>query len=115
MDSGATWTAANLAVTNSWQAVAWSADGHKLAAVAQNGPIYSGQVPLALGIALSGPNALLSWPYSATGFVLEQNPDLTTTNWTEVTDAPALNLTNWQKQLNISPTAGQQFYRLRSH
>jgi hypothetical protein len=45
-------------------------------------------------------------------FVLQQNSDLTTTNWTDVVIPPALNLTNLQYQLTVPLTGSQQYYRL---
>jgi hypothetical protein len=65
----------------------------------------------ALGIAASGSNLLLSWPSPPGGFVLQQNSDLTTTNWLTVTNTPAI--TNFQNQVILSPATGSQFYRLK--
>ncbi|MGD0614390.1 MAG: hypothetical protein ABSA69_02995 [Verrucomicrobiota bacterium] len=74
-------------------------------------PIFEVSVPLpALSIALSGTNVVVSWAWSSSGFVLQQNSDLTTTNWITVTNSPAV--TNWQNQLLVSPGAGDRFYRL---
>ena len=54
----------------------------------------------------------VSWPSSATNYVLQQNSDLTTANWTPVgasvsTNGPTLSVT-------ISPPAGNLFFRLNS-
>ena len=46
-------------------------------------------------------------------FVLQQNPDLTTTNWTEVTNTPTLNFTNLQNQVTLSTPSSSRFYRLK--
>jgi len=74
-------------------------------------PIFEVTVPLpALSIALAGTNVVVSWAWSSSGFVLQRNSDLSTTNWTTVTNTPAV--TNWQRQLVVSPGAGNQFYRL---
>ena len=71
-------------------------------------------VPLQLNIALTSSNALLaSWPFMSTSYVLQQNFDLTTTNWTDVTNSPVLNLTNLQNQVTVSPTNNAGFYRLK--
>ena len=53
---------------------------------------------------------VLSWPTNFTGFVLQQNADLTTTNWSSVTNAPAIVGTN--KQVTITPLTGRNFFRL---
>jgi hypothetical protein len=65
--------------------------------------------PPTLHISLTGTNtAVVAWP----GCVLQQNTDLTTTNWVTVTN------TIWavsnEYQLFISPLVGQQFYHLAS-
>jgi len=46
--------------------------------------------------------------------VLQQNLDLTTTNWTDVTNPPALNLTSLQDEVVLSPTNSSGFYRLKT-
>jgi hypothetical protein len=74
-------------------------------------PIFEVSLPPApLDITLSGTNLILSWPSPPGGFVLQQNPDLTTTNWTTVTNTPAMY--NGQNQVILSPVDGNQFYRL---
>jgi hypothetical protein len=47
-------------------------------------------------------------------FVLQQNLDLTTTNWTDVTNTSTLNLTNLQDEVILLPTNGNGFYRLKT-
>jgi hypothetical protein len=44
--------------------------------------------------------------------VLQQNPDLTAPNWTEVTNAPVLNLTSLQDEVTLLLTNGSGYYRL---
>jgi hypothetical protein len=48
----------------------------------------------------------------STSFVLQENSDLTTTNWTTVTTPPTLNLTNLQNQVMVPVPTGNRFYRL---
>jgi hypothetical protein len=43
---------------------------------------------------------------------LEQNSDLTTTNWTDVTNVPVLNFTNLQDEVTLPLLASNCFYRL---
>jgi len=57
---------------------------------------------------------LLSWLVPSTNFVLQQKPDLTTTGWEILTNAPALNLTNLQDEVTLSPTNNSGFFRLIS-
>jgi hypothetical protein len=64
-----------------------------------------------LAIARSGPNSvLISWAAAFTGFTLQQNSNLATTNWTAVTNATAT--VNGQSQVTISPATGTKFFRL---
>jgi hypothetical protein len=57
-------------------------------------------------------NLTLSWIIPSTNFVLEQNLDLTSMNWTDVTNMPVLNLTNLQDEVTLPLTNGSGFYRL---
>jgi hypothetical protein len=66
--------------------------------------------PAALGVALSSTNLILSWPSPPGDFVLQQNSDLTMTNWLTVTNAPTV--TNFQEQVVLPVAAGNYFYRL---
>jgi hypothetical protein len=66
--------------------------------------------PAALAITASGGNLVLSWLSPPGGFMVQENSDLTTTNWTTMTNTPTL--TNGQNQMNLLPGPGCQFYRL---
>jgi hypothetical protein len=115
-DSGATWVTAN-APTNVWASVVSSADGGKLAAVNGNsGGIYVSQSAPAPGLSITplGIATVISWLVPSTDFVLQQNSDLCTANWTDVTNAPTLNLTNLQNQVTLPLPAGNVFYRLKT-
>ena len=67
--------------------------------------------PAALRVALSGTNLAILWPSPPGGFVLQQNSDLATTNWTAVTNTPAT--TNFQNLVTLHTTNGNRFYRLQ--
>ncbi|HEY3931908.1 MAG TPA: hypothetical protein VGM58_06005 [Verrucomicrobiae bacterium] len=114
-DSGNTWTSNSTTIEYSaWTSVASSADGNKLVAAVQGGDIWTSQTmpsPL-LNIAPTNSNLQLSWTVPSTNFVLQQSFDLS--SWNDVTDAPALNLTNLQDEVIQSPTNGSSFYRLES-
>ena len=57
---------------------------------------------------------ILSWTVPAIPFVLQQNSDLTTTNWTDVPATPTLNLTNLHYEESLpAPITGSHFYRLK--
>jgi hypothetical protein len=113
-DAGITWTNAGAPCAD-WTSVASSADGSKVVAVAGGdsavGRIYTWRAALpALSITLSANTALISWPASAVGFGLQENPDLNSKNWTDLTSTPAV--TNQQNQLIVSTSDGTRFYRL---
>jgi hypothetical protein len=65
--------------------------------------------PLTLSISLTTTNtATVTWP----GYMLQQNSNLTTTNWVNVTNA--ITDVGSEYQAIGSPSAGQQYYRLKS-
>jgi hypothetical protein len=113
-NSGTTWASSTAPVTN-WHAVACSADGGKLlGAVSFGGPIYiSPPISAAPSLVLtrSGNDVGLLWPTNAADFTLQQNTNLTTTNWVAVTNIPIV--TNAQEQVIVSATNNQNFYRLK--
>ncbi len=116
-DFGANWTSNSLP-SGYWNSVASSADGNKLAAVDDNGGgsgIWTSQstpTPY-LNITPTNGGLVLSWIVPSTNFVMQQNFNLTTTNWTLVTNMSVLNLTNLQYQAVLSPT-NNSFYRLKT-
>jgi hypothetical protein len=114
-DAGMTWIATGAPITN-WSSVASSADGSKLVAVANGGGIWTSQSTPApvLSITPSGTNLVLSWIVPSLDFELQENSDLTATNWMDVTNTPTLNLTNLQNQVTLSSPIGNRFYRLKS-
>jgi len=93
-----------------------SADGNKLVAASDFGAIYTAWSPPSprLDIASSGMDLNLSWLVPSTNMVLQQKSDLITTNWSELTNRPVLNLTNLQEQVFLPPPSGSACYRLIS-
>jgi hypothetical protein len=57
-------------------------------------------------------NLMFSWTVPSTNFVLQQNLDLNTANWTALTNTPVLNLTNLQDEVSLSPSNSSGFFRL---
>jgi hypothetical protein len=53
---------------------------------------------------------IVSWPSSSTGFVLQQNSDLSNTNWVAPLETTSDDSTN--RFIIVSPLAGNRFYRL---
>jgi hypothetical protein len=65
-----------------------------------------------LTITHSGNAVVVSWSSSFTGFILQQNNDLSTTNWIDVTNA--VSVVGEQSQVIMPPTSSNNFYRLKS-
>jgi hypothetical protein len=114
-DSGVTW------MTNSGPKscsfIVSSADGCELVAGAgtQYGlGLWIGRfVPSPrIDFASSNGNVALYWTIPSTNLVLRQISDLTTTNWSNVTATPQLNLTDLQDQVTLPESAGNAFFRL---
>jgi hypothetical protein len=63
-----------------------------------------------LDIGLATNTINMVWPFPSSGFVLQQNSDLGTTNWVNVTNAA--NFVGGQNQVLIPPSAGNDFFRL---
>jgi hypothetical protein len=55
-------------------------------------------------------SVIIRWPSPLTGWTLQQNGDLNTTNWTDVLMPPADDGTN--KSVVVSTSVGSNFYRL---
>jgi photosystem II stability/assembly factor-like uncharacterized protein len=114
LDFGKTWTTNN-APGFEWNGLAMSADGSILLASTKDtvGGIYTAQIPAqpSLSITAFDSNLTFSWPLPSTGFVLQQSGDLTSTNWSAVTNA--VTVSNVWNQVTIAPPAsGNTFYRL---
>lgn len=113
-NSGRSWADTGAPGTN-WSSVASSADGSRLVAVANRGGVWTSQSTPApvLAITPSGNNTVVSWIVPSMDFRLQQNYDLTITNWTDLTNAPTLNLRSLRNEALLSATKGNYFYRLR--
>ncbi len=111
-NSGVNWTSNNVGVM---VAVASSADGSKLAAVAKGGGIYLSQAAPAplLDVSRLATHLTISWIVPANPFRLQQNAGLNPTNWEDVPTTPTFDLTNLQYQLSVFPSKASSFYRLK--
>jgi hypothetical protein len=65
-----------------------------------------------LSIARSGADVVLSWPSSATGFVLEKTPGLSPPDWKAV-DRPVIEVNGRNTVTESAPSSGNAFYRAR--
>jgi hypothetical protein len=64
-----------------------------------------------LAVTLTPTNTVLvSWPYPSTGWNLQQNKDLATTNW--LTPAQTVNTNGTINYIIVNPPIGHRFYRL---
>lgn len=120
-NSGATWQLSG--PQTRWSSVTISADGAKSFATeggvgfANYGLVYAriaDSLPPKLGIHPSDAVINLTWIVPSSSFVLQENSDFTTTNWTDVQINRSLNFSNLTYQVTESPRNGQGFYRLRS-
>lgn len=65
--------------------------------------------PVALTIARAGGDIVLSWPATATGYSLQQSPDLSPTNWSSFSGTL---ITGTNNTVTITAPSGNMFYRL---
>jgi len=93
--------------TDPWYSVASAADGSQL--VLTGG---SARPAPALSIRVFERKAVVSWPDSFTGFVLQQATDPTIADWTDVKDAVII--TNNQHEVRTTASKGKSFFRLIS-
>jgi hypothetical protein len=110
-DSGASWLDTQ-APAEAFVGLAASSDGGRLVALGQDGLIYTRQSAPVLSLAPSSHGVVFSWPGFYAGFVLQQTADLSSPNWTIVTNIPAI--TNGLSQLSVAPSLARAFYRLAS-
>ncbi len=117
-DSGATWNVTNSLLTH-WSCVAVSADGTKLVAAENSGHIYTLHLtqvtssPL-LRIRRSGTNAVVSWLVPSIDFTLQQNTDLTSSNWVNVALPAVLNTIDLHNEVTVPSSLGNACFRLGS-
>lgn len=69
-------------------------------------------IPLSIG-PMSANTAVIAWPQTFAGYLLQQNDDLSTTNWVIVPTSQAI-LTNGLFHLAVPVTGNGKFYRLAS-
>jgi hypothetical protein len=119
--SGLTWISNNIPNVT-WQGVACSADGNEFIAISAGNGIFSQGTGVVwiyqtmpvpqMNISPTNGNFTLSWTVPSTNFVLQQSPNLI--SWSSVTNMPALNLTNLNNELTLSPSNSSGFFRLIS-
>jgi len=90
-------------LSSNWYAIGSASDGSKLVMTGNSSPVLS--------IRHSSNTATLSWPTNFTGFIVQQNHDLTAANWADVTNSA--NVVGNENQVIISPVDNDNFYRLR--
>jgi hypothetical protein len=70
---------------------------------------------LALSVGFSGANPVLSWLVPSSTFVLQENSNLGSTNWADVSDTPTINFRTLHNEVRLSPSSstGTSFFRLK--
>jgi hypothetical protein len=64
-----------------------------------------------MAIAQTAPSAaVISWSAAFTGYTLQQNLNLATTNWTGMTNSPMP--VSGRNEVGLSPLTGTRYYRL---
>lgn len=111
VDGGANWAQTPGLPSLPWYAVCSSADGSKLAVAPSGGTIYTSPSELILTAATASNSVVLSWTINATGFQLEQRPDLGSAIWSAITNLPMP--TNGNYQVILGEPVGTSFFRLR--
>jgi hypothetical protein len=111
-DSGSTWVQP-AAPNGAWYSCASSASGNKLVAAMFGGLIYSWEYRPTLHIGYNT-NVLVSWIAALSDYALEQNHDLTTTNWTALTNVPVFTATNSLNIVTLPPSGSNSFFRLKA-
>ncbi len=115
-DAGMTWLqngVPNTFLTAGIWGIASSKDGSKVMACGNSpygGPIFLLQSIPALNIAQTSTNIMISWPFTASGFVLQQTTDLTLQNWADVATSPET--MNGQNLMAFPSRTNNQFFRL---
>ena len=66
-----------------------------------------------LAVVREDTNAIVSWPYPATGFGLEFATNLSTTNWQQATGTSVSNNGRWAVTTPVSPSSS--LFRLKRH
>jgi sugar lactone lactonase YvrE len=107
-DFGITWISNNVS-QGCWQQVACSQDATRLVGIANN-EIYTAQWPPFLSTQPTVGSLVFSWLGPSSVYVLQQNVDLTTTNWVTVPITPIT--TNYQNQVTLPASSNAMFFRL---
>jgi len=115
-NSGASWVSNSAPDMLGQSKFVSSADGNIVFAMpivsTTNVFIYQTTPTPQISISSSASNLELSWLIPSTNFVVQESPDLI--SWSSITNVPALNLTNLNNELSLSPTNGSGFFRLMS-
>jgi hypothetical protein len=82
------------------------------AILAPNFQFQDGIASPILDITLTSNNVVISWSVTYTNLALQENSDLSGTNWTDVTNS--VNVVGGENQVLVSASVGNDFYRLKS-
>lgn len=112
-NGGNLWTS-NTLPSAEWSCAAMSADGATMFVAGFPGAIYALQTTPAPQLKLAANNSQLAfaWTQPSSNFALQQSPNLTGTNWSDVSNTPTLDLTNLQYQVTVPLSNSSGFFRL---
>ena len=121
-DAGVTWSTNDIpsdsgyggwSTSPLWRAIASSADGSKLIAIGDWQKIYTWQFQPTLRLTVSKTNNLISWRNLSlsSGFVLQQNYNLSSNDWTDVVSPVTDDGTNFS--ITLSTLTNALFFRLK--
>jgi len=111
-DAGATWVSNSIPGQFTYF-VTCSADGNELIAASRVGVYTALNTPTPqMNITPTNGNLALSWLVPSTNFVLQRSTDLS--GWTDLTNQPALNLTNLHDEVSLPFSGSGGFYRLKT-
>lgn len=111
-DSGLSWMSNNAPSNVSWQAVASSADGNRVAIATFNNSVYTfySKPHPKLNLKPVASHLILSWVIPATNLMMQQSADLV--SWANMTNQSTINFTNLQNQIILTPANSIGCYRL---
>ncbi|HZM04375.1 MAG TPA: hypothetical protein VFC44_15340 [Candidatus Saccharimonadales bacterium] len=121
-DSGVTWTSNNLA-PEFWTSVASSANGSNFVACSsRTTPTTNGYSVLDQIVTStphlwmpppmpSGTNVVITWPWPADGFQLQQKSNAMAATWTTITNSPLI--TNFQNSVTLPLASIQSLFQLK--
>jgi hypothetical protein len=119
VNSGATWVSAHILNGALWAATC-SADGAEMlvaddGSTSTGGGLYMLQSTPKPVLRLNplGTNLVVAWPVPSSWFQLQENSDVSTTNWVDVPATTKLNVATLNNEVLLSAGQANRFFRLK--